>query len=155
MKNTLILLACSIFLFSCEKDDDDTPAEPTKTELMTKASWKYDNAGVDADRNGTIDFPAGTMLQACLTDNILTLSANGTGNVDEGPTKCDAAQPQTSALTWNFTSNETMINLSGGGIVGISGQAKILALSSTALSLSKDTTIAPLGNVALIVNLKH
>jgi len=152
------LLICLSFCFAflgCQKDNSKSSA-PTKTELITKSSWKYDNAGIDLDRNGVIDIPppAGT-LEACDTDNFLLLAANGTGTVDEGPTKCVAGFPQSAPLTWSFSSNETVLNLNGGGVLGINGQFKILELTDIKLSLSKDTTIPFFGPVALIANLKH
>jgi len=152
------LLICLSFCFAflgCQKDNSKSSA-PTKTELITKSSWKYDNAGIDLDRNGVIDIPppAGT-LEACDTDNFLLLAANGTGTVDEGPTKCVAGFPQSAPLTWSFSSNETVLNLNGGGVLGINGQFKILELTDIKLSLSKDTTIPFVGPVALIANLKH
>ena len=148
-------LVFSLAFLSCSKDGSNSSGS-AKTELITKSSWKYDNAGIDLDKNGVIDIPApaGT-LETCATDNFLSLAANGTGTVDEGPTKCDAGSPQSVALTWTFSNNETTLNLNGGGVLGINGQFKILELSDVKLSLSKDTTIPFFGPVALIANLKH
>jgi len=152
---TLSSLLFVLFLVSCGKKDA-TPAAPTKTEVITQASWKYDNAGIDGDRNGTIDFPPPSgVLTPCVTDNTLTLSSNGTGIVDEGTAKCTTTDPQSVPITWSFTDNETSLKVGGGGILGISGQFKILELSTTKLSLSKDTTVPILGTVALIAVLKH
>jgi hypothetical protein len=134
-------------------NNDNTPAVDTKTTQITAASWKYDNAGVDADRNGTIDSPLPVALPACLRDNTLTLSTNGTGTVDEGASKCDPAAPQTTPATWSFANNQTVLNLGGSGI-GVSGQLKIIELSATNLTLSKDTTVIGFP-VAIIVQLKH
>jgi len=151
----LTCLSFCLCLLSCDKGDSKS-SEPTKTELITKSAWKYDNAGIDLDKNGVIDIPppAGT-LEACATDNFLTLTANGQGTVDEGPTKCDAGFPQSAPVTWTFSSSETVLNLGGGGVLGINGQFKILELSDIKLSLSKDTTIPFFGPVALIPNIKH
>ena len=151
---SLAVLPILIFFISCNRND--APAQPTKTSVITQATWKYDNAGIDGDRNGTIDFPppAG-ILSSCMIDNTLTLSPNGTGVVDEGATKCNPTDPQSASITWSFADNETSLKLGGGGILGISGQFKILELSATKLSLSKDTTVPILGTVALIAILKH
>jgi hypothetical protein len=155
MKYLFICFYSCLLAIGCNQKDASPPA-PTKTEVITQASWKYDNAGIDGDRNGTIDFPppAG-ILVPCLTDNTLTLSANGTGTVDEGATKCAASDPQTAALNWSFADNETALQISGGNVLGITGKFKILELSATKLSLSKDTTVPVLGTVALIAVLKH
>jgi hypothetical protein len=156
MKYSFVVCLCFCFaVLGCQKDNSNSSL-PTKTDLITKSSWKYDNAGIDLDRNGIIDVPppAGT-LEDCDTDNFLLLAANGAGTVDEGPTKCDAGFPQSFPLTWTFSSSETVLNLGGGGVLGINGQFKILELSDVKLSLSKDTSIAFFGTVALIANLKH
>jgi hypothetical protein len=94
-------------------------------------------------------------LEPCDTDGFLLLAANGTGTVDEGPTKCDPGFPQSAPITWSFSTNETVLNLNGGGVLGINGQFKILELTDIKLSLSKDTTIPFLGSGALIAHLKH
>ncbi len=153
MKNA-ILTICVCFLFlSCKKDSSDSTGA-SKTELITKSSWKYDDAGADLDKNGGIDISATSQLQPCQTDNTLTLNSTGTGTVDEGATKCDAATPQSLPVTWNFSNNESSLVLGGGGLLGISGQFKIVTLTETALAFSKDTTYlgAP---VSFLIKLKH
>jgi hypothetical protein len=150
----LLLPLLSLIVFSCGKDDQ--PKQPTKTEIIAQATWKYDNGGIDNDKNGTVDIPAtGALLLACQADNTLLLNTNGTGVIDEGTTKCNTTDPQSMPITWNFTNNETALRLSGGSVLGIGGEFKVLELSTTKLSLSKDTTIAFLGPVALVLNLKH
>jgi hypothetical protein len=153
MKNKILGLALlSVISFSCDKED--TPDEPTKTEIITQATWKFDNAGIDQDKDGDIDMNVTSQIPGCSADNTLTLSANGTGVINEGATKCNASDPQTSNVTWSFANNEGSLNLSS-SFAGIGGQSKILALTSTALSLSKDSTVPFIGNVAVIINLKH
>src|SRR6476469_10372650 len=138
MKFLILTMCFSLFLFSCKKDSSTSAS---KTDLITKAAWKYQDAGADIDKNGTIDLSISSQLQACETDNTLTLRADGTGTLDEGPTRCDPADPQSSNVNWNFSNNETIVNFSGAGILGISGQFKLLTLTETSLSLSKDTTL--------------
>ena len=151
MKHTFLFLAGSLVFAACSKNEKNA----TKTELITASPWKYDNAGMDANKDGSIDFSITSQLQACMTDNTLKLNTDGTGMVDEGPTKCDPSAPQSLAVTWSFTSDEANLNLGGGGLFGLSGQFKILTLNATTLKLSKDTTVAPFGAVALVVQLKH
>lgn len=152
-----LLPVCLVALFaatSCGKDSGSST--PTKTETISSASWKYDAAGIDGDRNGTIDIPppTGTILP-CMTDNTITFNANGTGTIDEGTTKCNTTDPQSTAINWSFTNSETALNLNGTSVLGVSGPFKILSLTSTQLSLAKDTTVAIIGAVSLVVNLKH
>jgi hypothetical protein len=151
MKRPAAFVLC-LLLFACKKDETK---EPTKTELMTSAKWKYDNGGVDTNHDGTIDinFSAG-ILPACALDNEGTFSSNGTGVADEGASKCTVNAPQTAPFTWTFNSNETAITLAGAGLFGISGQFNIIALTSTQFSLSKDTSYMSIP-VTMIVHLKH
>jgi hypothetical protein len=149
---------CGIFAFviclaliACHKSDK----KPSNTSLVTSTTWKYSDAGIDQDNNGTKDFslPPGT-LQSCDLDNTITFKSDGTGVVDEGATKCDAADPQTIPFTWNFTNNETTINFSTAVIAGIGGEAKIIELSSNKLTLSKQVNYSGV-LVTVIVFLTH
>lgn len=159
MKYVSCILLLSFVLPFCKKDDK--PKEPTKTEMLTSSSWKYDSGGVDQDRNGTVDisFTTSGLLQPCMLDNTGVFNTNGTGTADEGATKCNVNTPQTSAFNWSFASNETVINITGSNLFGLGGQFKVVELTSTKFTISKDTlvTIAPLPptTVGLIVNLKH
>ena len=154
MKYYCFILSLCVLVVACDKDEDNAP---TKTELLTSSSWKYDNAGVDIDNNGTIELPFGTgTLPDCLIDNIGTFNSNGTGITDEGPTKCVPTAPQTTTFNWSFQNNETMMNITGSGFAGLSGQFKVLDLTNARLSLSKDTMMAGFPtSVGLILNLKH
>ncbi len=154
----LFILMNVVLFTSCEKSNgDDDNNEKTKTELISASVWKYDNAKIDLDNNGTGDMavPDG-VIELCQTDNTLTFSANGSGTMDEGATKCNAGDPQTSAFTWTFTSSETVINFTGAIFAGVGGDFKIIALTETDLKLSKVITVpgspAPL---TVIASFKH
>jgi hypothetical protein len=152
---TLAIASCVVFSY-CSKDDNNNTNQPSKTDLLTSASWKYDSGGVDLDKNGTVDlsFETTGAVPACLLDNVVTFKTDGSGVNDEGTTKCDPALPQTSPFAWAFANSESAINISGSGFAGATGQFKIKELSSTKLSLSKDTTISNYP-AAILVNLKH
>ncbi len=47
----------------------------------------------------------------CSNDNTETLNTNGTYTDDEGPTKCNLSDPQTTTGTWKFNSTETILTL--------------------------------------------
>lgn len=153
MKSTyLFAVLFSVAFVSCDKKDDDK--ETSKTELITSTSWKYENAGIDNDRNGTIELNVDSQIPTCLKDNVITFAVGGTGTVAESTNVCPGAAAST-AITWSFSNNEQTLTLGGGGIAGISGSFKLLALNTTTLSLGRDTTVPVFGNVQLIINLKH
>ena len=151
MKYTLFLLVLFFFATSCKKDSNSSTS---KTDQITSADWKYDNGGIgDANGNIIINFSTIGTIPTCSLDNTIHFSSNGTGSVSEGANVCSGA-PATTSFTWNFSSNETVLNLSGGAVAGIGGSFKIKTLSSTQLSLLKDTTYMG-SSATVIVDLKH
>lgn len=143
MKKQLLLAITGMAIIlcilpSCGKDETP-PAPKTKTELISTGTWRFSTATV-----GGID--AGPLLQTCQKDNILAFVSTGTGTADEGTTKCNGGDPQTSPFTWNFTGGETVLNVSATFFTGGSGTFNIVTLSETQLVLSQ--TIS--GQVAVV-----
>ncbi|MFT3826873.1 MAG: hypothetical protein QM731_23315 [Chitinophagaceae bacterium] len=155
-----ILLSASLFalmahLSFCKKSSSGESA--SNTELITSATWKFDNAWLDTDKDGKADSPIPSIyLKSCQTDNQVTLVAGGTGSLDEGASKCSVDDPQTNSFTWSFKDNEATINLSTAIIAGVEGDIKITALTETKLQLQKEVTYAGLSqSVNVILDLKH
>jgi hypothetical protein len=138
-KLSLNLITCTVFfalLFtSCEKET----TVKTKTELISQSTWKFDHATSSG-------FDVSSLINACIKDNIITFSSNGSGTTDEGPTKCNAGDPQTQNFTWNFITNETVLNVNAAIFAGQSGNFTILALTETSLAL-EGTISTSSGNV--------
>ena len=156
---SFIGIVLPVLLFTgCQKKSDPDPNQTTKTDLLSKSTWKYENAGIDQDKNGTIDLAISTIapgvILTCQTDNILTFKSNNSGTVDEGATKCNTGDATTTSFNWNFADNETALNISNNVFSIMNGKSKIVTLSETALTLSRDTTVFN-SNVALVVTLKH
>jgi len=150
MKPHILILSCCIALLSCKKSSDT----PTKSQELTSSDWKYDSGGIsDANGNIIVDFSTTGTIPSCSLDNTIHFDANGTGTVYENANICPGAQAST-AFTWSFSSNETVLNLSVGAIAGIGGNFGIKELSATKLSLLKDTTYMGT-QVKAVVNLKH
>jgi hypothetical protein len=124
---TLILVL--FIVSSCGKDDDPIVVK-TKTQLLTQSSWKFKSAFV-----GTTDYSG--FLQTCQKDNILTFSSNGSGNIDEGLTKCNGADPQNTLFTWNFQTNETILFISTPLFTNGSSTFDLISVSETELVVSQ------------------
>ncbi len=151
----IILAACvvvvAISFSACKKGGGSAK---TKTDLLVQAAWKYDNAALDADRNGTPDAPVPPgFLQSCDLDNTITFNANGTGVVDEGGTKCVSTNPQTAPFTWGLKDNEQIITFTNIAFGGLNGDVKLKTINETQLELHKEVNIGTIVNV--IVYLKH
>lgn len=145
--NKLILLAvvlfASSFLFSCGKDD---PA-PTNTDYIIKSSWRFDKA-----MTGNTDVSG--FVNACYKDNVMTFRANGDGTFDEGATKCNAGDPQSTNFTWNFTNNGSTLNVNAPIFAGQSGAFTVITLNDTQMVL-EGTISTPSGNVTGQIHFKH
>ncbi|MES1225782.1 MAG: hypothetical protein ABUT20_60450 [Bacteroidota bacterium] len=142
--NTIILLLpIVVFLSYCKKSSH----EKTKAELIAQSSWKYDNAKV-----GGID--VSSFLDDCDKDNIVTFSSNGSGTADEGPTKCNMADPQSVPFTWEFQSSETILHASAPLFPGGNGDFVLITLTDTQLVVSQDITVSGTTQNA-VITLKH
>jgi hypothetical protein len=139
--STFVLV--SFFFASCDKDDNTTTTPKTKTELLTQSNWKFKSAFV-----GTTDYSSG--LQACQKDNILTFSANGNGNLDEGAAKCNMGDPQNNPFTWNFQTSETELFISTILFTGGSKTFTLVSLTETELVVSQPFT-PPVGPTQVVV----
>ncbi len=145
--------AITLVLGSCGKNDTKAP---TRTELLASATWKYDNAGLDINKDGIAETPLPPgYVGDCDKDNTLTFKSDGTGTLDEGPLKCDAGNPQTSPFTWSFKNGETVINFPTVILTGISGDVTIQKLTSTELDFIKEINIGAPATVNVIVEMKH
>jgi hypothetical protein len=131
------------FFASCDKDDNTTTTPKTKTELLTQSNWKFKSAFV-----GTTDIS--TSLQACQKDNILTFSASGNGNLDEGAAKCNTGDPQNNLFTWNFQTNETKIFISTILFTNGDKTFDLISLTETELVVSQPF-IPPVGPTQIVV----
>lgn len=137
-KNLAALFACFTavsFLFtSCSsKGDDVDPPPKTRTELITTGTWRFGSATW-----GTTD--AGPLLAACQKDNTMVFVL-GSGTMDEGPTKCNAGDPQTVPFTWSFLSNETTLNISNPLFTGGSTTWTLVTLTEVELTVSQPLTV--------------
>lgn len=128
------LFLAFMFVTGCGKDDNPVVVK-TKTQLVTQSTWRFSGATV-----GGTDVSA--FLQACQKDNTLTFVAAGTGTVDEGATKCNAADPQTNPFTWNFASSETMLHVSTILFAGGSSDFTLVTLTETQLVISQMITVS-------------
>jgi len=111
----------------------------TKTYYITRNTWKFQSA--TASGFGDVS----SFLQACQKDNILTFAGTagtGTGTLDEGPTKCNAGDPQTSPFTWNFQSNESQLFVSATLFTSGSNTFNLVSVTQTQLVLSQQITVS-------------
>jgi hypothetical protein len=130
--STLVLsgsIILSLFFAGCKKDVTAAvivTIPKTKTELISSGTWKFSKAMF-----GSIDVSSGINL--CQRDNILTFQAGGGGSIDEGATKCNSGDPQTTTFTWNFTSSESVLHVSAVLFAGGTTDYNVVEISETKL----------------------
>lgn len=158
----ILSLICAIsllFISSCKKDKDDnnavTPAPTpapvlTKKELLTGKYWKLTAMTVTPAYEvspGVFVTDYYSTLQGCAKDNITFYTSNGDYIINEGPTKCQASDPQTVSGTWNFNVPETTITvLQSGTPAGttIGGEYTIVQLDATTFKYTVDLSFPSL-----------
>jgi len=116
MKNYLkifgfMTLALVITLVSCKKDEDD---QPSTQDYLTAGNWKTTAMTIDpaVEIGGTefTDFYA--MMPACTKDDLVRFNTDGTITEDEGETKCEPDDPQTTTDgTWELSADNTTLTL--------------------------------------------
>lgn len=112
-KRMISLIAMIIVIVACSKNNDKPKS---KTELLTDGSWKLKAALYhgDSDGNGSIeDVDLFSTFPNCVKDDVTTYYPDGDALIEEGPTRCDPAIPETFEFNWAFKANETMINTGG------------------------------------------
>ncbi len=104
----LLVSAAILTASSCKKDDDE---QKSKTDLITSGSWKVTNMIVDPPivMEGMEFSDLFAFMPDCAKDDFMTFHSDGTVVNDEGASKCDAGDPQTSTGTWSFNDAETQI----------------------------------------------
>lgn len=113
-KLALLGMFALLFATSCKKDD---PVTPDKVGLLTGGSWKLSAMTVDPaiDWFGTPVTNVFPQLPGCLKDDLTIFKTNGTVNYDEGPSKCDPNDPQTTSGTWTFNPEQTVLSITTDG----------------------------------------
>lgn len=113
MKKQLIIIAFIFGLFiSCSKNNTKTDPLVEKTNILTESSWYF----TDYYRNDGIGTIVTTYadLPNCRKDDFRTFKKDGTGENNEGPTKCNVTDPQSQPVQWRFLNNyATSIELNG------------------------------------------
>jgi hypothetical protein len=103
-------------------------------------NWKLTGSKIKPgvkDSTGALFTDVYARMSPCNRDGFTTFSANGTFIDNEGPTKCDAADPQTTKGTWTLNANRTLLTLLWEGNTTPS-EFKLEALTPTLLEFSDD-----------------
>jgi hypothetical protein len=126
----LSLAVLAFLLMKCNKNE--TPPK-TPNELIV-GSWQMTaytySPAYDYFRNGTKITDAFALYENCEKDNITTFKTNSEGEFNEGGSKCDPSDAQSTSFLWTLTNNNTTLSISA------LAEFKIVQLDATTLKLS-------------------
>ncbi len=135
MKKFSFILLTALALGSCKKNDN-SPANPSKTDLLTAKSWRPTSASIILTVAGAPPLSLGS-LDACSADDFLKFSTNKSMVHDEGVTKCDPTAPQTEKGTWDMPSDSKLtITLPPSSSFPVDGTLDIKELTATTMHLT-------------------
>jgi len=116
----MMAFAICLTVESCKKND--------KSSNPIVGKWKM----TEYIRNGINVY--GTQVGACVIDNVGTFTSDHQVIVDEGPTKCNSSDPQTSTGTYSFNGDNTQLTVSFNGFSDVN---YVRTLNSTTLKLEQ------------------
>jgi hypothetical protein len=107
-------LFAGALLTGCKKDGD-TPTVSRALLIGTyKLTSEHYSPSLDLDGDGDKESEAYPLLDECEKDNRVTFHEDGTGVLNEGDSKCDPDDDQTSSFTWELGSDNILtVNESG------------------------------------------
>ncbi len=134
---SLLLISIMITFSSCRKEDKGPQ------DYLTEGEWKVTdvelNPGITVS-GITITHVFDFMGDECSKDNLFKFNEDGTITEDEGATKCDPSDPQTTTEgTWTLSEDGSSISAVFWGLD--TGSADIIILNETTFEFS--TTALP------------
>lgn len=132
MKQKLMMVALlAMGLAACNKESAEETAR-TRGQLLL-GSWVFTSIlyvpAYDYNLDGVLDTETINTRPSCETDGFFTFKADGTHESDEGPTKCQASNPQITTGVWKLIDNDQSLVIDGDTV-------KILQLDETVLKFS-------------------
>jgi len=108
-----MLLFVTLLTFTACKKDEDSPK--TAKDYLTAGFWKMTAGTIDPgiDFGGTVITDFYAFLDACEKDDLTRFNADGTITDDEGATKCDPDDPQTTTDgSWVLSADNKTVTMS-------------------------------------------
>jgi hypothetical protein len=115
MKTTMFFIVSFLLIAtSCRKDSEDAI---DRSKMLTEGAWQINALTVEPaiDWFGTTVTNIYAQLPSCVKDNLTIFKSTGTVNYDEGPSKCDPNEPQTTTGTWAFNVDQTILSMTSEG----------------------------------------
>jgi len=135
---TVLAIAASIVAAACSKDNNNTPQ--SAEAMLTTNRWQLTGATVTIP-GSTIAVNAYDTIPACVKDNFYIFASGGSVTIDEGASKCDPSDAQTTTGNWQLLNNNTQIKTID-PVTGQSTTAAVVTLTSSKLVLQDTITFS-------------
>ncbi|GAB4132779.1 MAG: hypothetical protein Fur0027_20560 [Raineya sp.] len=123
-----LMLMIASLVFSCKKKD---PEPSPRQKIIGK--WRMISGSTTV---GGITTPA----EACELDNITEFKTGDIYTIDEGPTKCEPTDPQTTTGPYSLNEAGTLLNITE-TTIGISVAFEVLELTTTRLRIRANNVL--------------
>ena len=110
MRHLLFLLAISICFPVCKKGSDNLNSP---FQLLTNGSWRVIEETWNPSNTGWVDSYPG--IPTCLKDNTVAYRSDLVSVDDEGQTKCNSSDPQTTLGSWRLYAGDTKFSVTRNG----------------------------------------
>jgi hypothetical protein len=97
IKLIMVLLAAALFT-SCIKNKTPEDLTAEKTNILTTGTWKL----TDYKYRDAIQTWGYSSLLDCRKDDLRFFKNDGSYDINEGPSKCNTSDPQSSFKQWKF-----------------------------------------------------
>jgi hypothetical protein len=154
-----------VLAISCKDEEDPEPTKETpktNTDFLVEGNWEMQsgviNPSIEVDIFGTtvtignywelLGALNGGVAQPCFKDNLMLFFRDSSVTLDEGPSKCDAADPQEQdGGDWMFLNNETSLAFTSFPYDPLMQERvlEIISLNSAEMKLKMDYKFAPPG----------
>lgn len=136
----LSIITLTVLVINCKKDESVTSS---RKDLLSGKSWimTAETISPAINVNGVLITDFYAQEASCTKDDIAKLNSNGTYTLEEGPTKCDANDPQVFETgTWTLNSDETILVMTSS--TSIVTNAKIQELTASKLVITEEETLS-------------
>lgn len=147
-KLRILLVVTLLFsLISCGKEDSK-PLLTDEELIGSGIAWKLNTVTA----NGS---DVSSLIDDCVVDNLITFYAKSGGNtgvVDEGASKCDTTDPQTTDFTWTYNDATSILTFNSNiiDVPGSDGEITVVSVNENELMLSQDIKIAGFTQTVLL-----
>lgn len=104
-KTLLILTLICAVIAACTKSDSSSPSGAS---ILVNGKWQLTDVSVLIP-GSSLSVSIFDTIPACVKDNFYTFTSDSTVTLDEGATKCDASDPQTTSGSWELLNNNTQL----------------------------------------------